>query len=890
MSPSCLRLGRLIPALLVSGLGFLVSGPSARGQEAGEPAGGPPPFVEHTANPRAVDPNPYRFAKDPRNLARWTPMELWDAVDYLIRIDQVNDAIPFLRAFMSRPISDATILTIRDRYGVDSILRLQDHRPTSALARPLLARLAEASHHVAADPERLQRLAEALAATTEEQVYAVERLREARAAAVPPIVRVLGRPDLSPEARALIVANLGRLERSAVPPLLATLDAPNPILVADVAEALGRLNDPRAVPFLIDPAVRPDAPAAVREAARRALGRLNGQPYNAQPREAAAALAREGRRYLEGRVPFPDGPFELWTWQEDAPAPQRTTRAQAERLLGRRFAQQALALDPANAEAKTVLAGFDLLDPAARGQLANADPEVLAAVLRAAIARGDGVLGAAAAEALGALTTLQVLTKPGGPHPLAEALTAPGRRVRFAAARALVELDPAQPFAGSSGVVPTLVSFLNARATPRVVVVDGNTGRAGTIAATLRSLGYDAEAVATGEDGFRAAAWSADVEAVVIEPSALQGPWRMLDLVTNLRADVRTATVPILLLQPDDLARVYARAEQLGTMVRETESNDTPDLASPLAFTTRPRQARIHGTLPASDPHGDVFQVGPLTAGDAIVAVASVPSFSTLKSSDMTLTVVRDDNVPIARGQGTLTYTVPSDDVYYLNVTTTARNRANNALYTLDVRLADLNPTPTGASIRQGLEALAARFPRVDVLSASYESGLLRPQFARALARLEPNPLTPEERDARAAQALDLLARIAERPQSTFAHDLAEAAPAVLLGINHTASNASAVAVLTGLPNTQAQRDLADALLNTALPLDLRLKAANGLLSSIQRFGNLLSSDQERLLVSTLNSAAEPTLTPGLATIVKTLLPKPIQPRQPVNAPRPDSR
>ncbi|MEO6809034.1 MAG: HEAT repeat domain-containing protein [Isosphaeraceae bacterium] len=885
MTQSRFDLGRLIPALVVSGLVFFANGLAAKGQEAGKPADGPPPFVEGVAPAQPVDPNPYRFAKDPRNLARWTPLDLWDAVDYLIRIDQVNDAVPFLRAFISRPISDATILTIRDRYGVNSILHLQDHGPTSALARPLLARLAEASRHVSANPERLQRLAEALAATTEEQTYAVERLREAHGAAVPPIVRVLGRPDLSPEARALIVANLGRLERSAVPPLLAALDAPNPTLVADAAEALGRLNDPRAVPFLIDPAVRSDSPEPVRKAARRALTRLNAQP-GLQPKAAALALAREGRRYLEAQVPFPDGPFELWTWQGDAPAPQRATRSQAEQLFGRRFARQALALDPENNEARVVLAGFDLLDPAARGRLANADSAVLAAVLRAAIARGDDVLGAAAAEALGPLTTPRALTKAGVPNPLAEALTAPGRRVRFAAAKALVEIDPTQPFAGSSRVVPTLVSFLNARATPRVVVVDGNTGRAGTIAATLRSLGYDAEAVSSGKDGFRAAVRSADVEAIVIEPSALQGPWRMLDLVTNLRADVRTAKVPILLLQPDDLARVYARAEQLGVVSREVENNDTPALATPLAFTTRPRQARIHGGLPANDPNGDVFMVGPLKAGDAIIAVASVPSFSTLTSSDMTLTVVTADNAPLAKAQGTLAYTVPGDDVYYLSVSTPPKHRATNALYTLDVRLADLNPTPTGAAIRQGLETLAARFPRVDVLSASYESGLLRAQFARAMTRLEPNPLTPDERDAKAAQSLDLLARVAERPQSTFTHDLAEAATAVLMGINHTPTNASGVALLTGLPNMDAQRDLADGLLNAALPLDLRLKAANGLLRSIQRFGNLLTSGQERLLVSALNSTNDPDLKPGLAAIIKTLLPKPIQPGRPSIAPQ----
>ena len=55
-----------------------------------------------------------------------------------------------------------------------------------------------------------------------------------------------------------------------------------------------------------------------------------------------------------------------------------------------------------------------------------------------------------------------------------KALAAPGRRARFAAARAIVELEPLHPFAGSSAVVPALAQFATAGPHPRAVVIDGN--------------------------------------------------------------------------------------------------------------------------------------------------------------------------------------------------------------------------------------------------------------------------------------------------------------------------------------------------------------------------------------------------------------------------------
>ena len=74
---------------------------------------------------------------------------------------------------------------------------------------------------------------------------------------MPSLIEALRRPGLSREEHDLLVRNMGRLEPSAVPPLAAALESPDPAIAADAATALGSIGDPAAVPFLTFPAAAP---------------------------------------------------------------------------------------------------------------------------------------------------------------------------------------------------------------------------------------------------------------------------------------------------------------------------------------------------------------------------------------------------------------------------------------------------------------------------------------------------------------------------------------------------------------------------------------------------------------------------------------------------------
>src|SRR6202044_943909 len=118
-----------------------------------------------------------------------------------------------------------------------------------------------------------------------------------------------------------------------------------------------------------------------------------------------------------------------------------------------------------------------------------------------------------------------------------DALNSADRRTQFAAAEAIVKLDPRSPFPGSSRLVPVLARVLSSQPTPRALVIDGNAERASQTTGYLRELGYDARTAPTGAQGFTEAADSADIELIVVEPNTTNDPWNLADILGNLKAD-----------------------------------------------------------------------------------------------------------------------------------------------------------------------------------------------------------------------------------------------------------------------------------------------------------------------------------------------------------------
>ena len=684
---------------------------------------------------QAQAPGPELFAKEPR-----TPLELWDAVDYLVRTGQVTKALPYLNRFLKSNPDDAILIAIRDRYGPGSILRLSDNQATRPFANSLSEAMVTAARKYATRPERLARFAAELTETPEEQDYAIRHLRQAGSYAIPPLIDVLGRSGIAPAKCTLLVQNIVRLEGAAIPPLVATLDSPNPELAAHAATALGLIGNQEAVPFLTYPATAPATPPVLQKAAKAAIIRLTQRPELTERHAGVTTLISAAWRYHRHLVEFAEDPIVVWAWNNNqkAPLPRTVSRTEAEATLGLRLASEALQLAPNDHEARVAQVsitldkavervGFRSLpaqDPNALSAAKASGPTILSQVLNTAIADGKFDLAAVAAMVLGQVTDQGALTTSGELHPLVRALNAPGRRVQFAAAKAIVALVPIRPFAGSSRVVSTLARFATNQPAARAVVIDSNPARGSQLAGFLINLGYDAELEGTGPQGFSTVAESADVELVLISFDLFRAHWSLSDTLAHFKTDARTTALPI-------------------------------------------------------------FVYGPL-------------------------------------------------NVQY--------RRPN----------------------------LGQDYPGVRFIVQPGDAGLLQKQL-----KTIPSTFSIEERSASAQEATELLALIASSHRGPLIADLSAAEPALSVAVNRDASAVSAAAALGQIPSPNAQRSLAAVVVDPSRRGELRQKAITELTASIQRFGPLVTADQETQLLTTSNSESDQNIRTGMTMIIRALHARP---------------
>ena len=370
------------------------------------------PFLVSTA--QAQVPGVESFKPEPR-----TPIELWHAVDYLVRTDQAKSALPYLEKFVASKPDDSTLMAIRDRYGAGSFLRLDDFPETRKYAEPLVRQLSEATRRQLTHPKRVAQFISELTRSPEERTYAVSRLREAGAFAIPSLVDALSKPGLSSSDHALLVQGMGRLDAKAVPALIAVLDSPDSAIAIDAASALGAIGDKRALPFLVIKATdkKQSVPPSVRTAARRAIEEMTGAAIEALPQSPVQLLTDAAWSFHRHKVEFPGQTVAVWEWDTETkrPAPRARTKAQAESGFARKFGRAAVDLDPEDLKARVALVSAELEQAVGRtgfddfktkeadafADTVAAGPKVLTGVMRDSITDGKSELTAVAVEALG---------------------------------------------------------------------------------------------------------------------------------------------------------------------------------------------------------------------------------------------------------------------------------------------------------------------------------------------------------------------------------------------------------------------------------------------------------------------------------------------------------
>jgi hypothetical protein len=527
------------------GLGALDAQPAPPAAEA-PPAGAPlapaaQPAPESTATSLPNNPAVRAALEWPRD----NPSHAFRAVIALVDLGHPELARPLLEELQARNLDDAARAALVEEFGSPRMLQLAR---VEAL-QPIGAAFADATMSAAAaratDPARLAQLVAELSDPSPEIRRAARGdLGAAGRAGAKFLLEALAR-ESDPNRRANLLAAAAHLRPIIDGPLLAMLETTGPRLHADVANLLAQLQFPQAVPLIV-PTTSPHAEPTLR-----------------------AALAE----LEQGVPPFladAENQIELWFWND---ASQTLTSARypaddARSIWMARLAQRLVRVRPDSAEVRVkALAvsaeanGLALLGistdpaeplpqptvhvrwPALESPLVN---DVLAYALKSNYAHA----AVAASDELARRGDVSVLfSTDAKPSPLAAALTHGNRRIRFAALRAIMTLDPRSPYPGSSRVPDALAYFAGATGGSAAIVAMPSMVDAADVAGKLSAANMHGEPTMFGSDVPKLAQQLSDLELILVDADILSPGVRQV--LYELRITPASAHVPVAVLAAD---------------------------------------------------------------------------------------------------------------------------------------------------------------------------------------------------------------------------------------------------------------------------------------------------------------------------------------------------
>jgi HEAT repeat protein len=456
-----------------------------------------------------------------------TVQSLFSDFVHYARLGRFNVADAYAKALLAHPELDPVVLleiANKDRKSIDTLLVIVQFSTIGDSARKVLELIDQGEHIKRQDLERIEKNIELLGGDPQQEFMAVLRLADAGEYAVPAILRAL----LDPQRSALwprISAALPKIGKPAVNPLVIALNVTDENARLHVVRALGEIGYAQAIPYLLKLSLDLKVQGETRDAATRAIRRIEEIAGRAFPGSADEHFYALAERYFEEDEAVRADPrlpeANLWYW--DAPTQTLNRVPVAERLFGPIMAMRcveealnlrhdfpdALALWLASNIRRESRLGLNVEsgDPSEKGEADPTRPEAFPralyftqaagpryahAVLQRAIDNRDSAVALGAIEAL--RTTAGESSLIGSEEfkqPLVQALQFPDQMVRLRAALALGAALPKSPFTDSDWVIPVLASGLRQTGKERMLVVDPDEANRNRLVGLLRSRGRE---------------------------------------------------------------------------------------------------------------------------------------------------------------------------------------------------------------------------------------------------------------------------------------------------------------------------------------------------------------------------------------------------------------
>lgn len=528
------------------------------------------PEAKKKAEPRDPPPKPGETILTP---AMPTPIEqllgrpatleqLWQVIERDFRYGRYREAKEHARALLKHPeFTPDKALELREQLGSATLVYLRSRPETRDEFRQILDKIDTATRAKARDTARLDRYIPGLEGPPSERTYALDQFRKAGPYGVPPLVRAVKEKRL-PDS--VFADTLSELDRSSWPAVATLVDSGDEFLAGAAIDAL-RVMDVRDAAewiwFIVG--ARSTSPK-LRADGERTIRALLGISAGSFPSPNQALAKRAEEHYQAFASATEPGPItSLWVWSSAGPIAQELPERVREAALADLRVRQALALDPTNAAALQtgVSLALTLATDSAMAKNASslrnvaltAGPNVLESVLAKAEKEGRAPLVREAINALGAVGKQRDLgANAAEKGPLLAALDYPDRGVQFDAAIAILEIFPREDLPRAPRIVQILLRALSAKSQPVALVIDSNEARGNVTGAKFEQVGFGYRGAVSGKKGFTLAAESGAVDLIVIDPDVQN--WTLDATIANLRADSRTAGIPIVVIERNEAA------------------------------------------------------------------------------------------------------------------------------------------------------------------------------------------------------------------------------------------------------------------------------------------------------------------------------------------------
>ncbi len=488
-------------------------------------------------------------------LPRSEPRHYVEAILSLVDLERPDLAQPIADEFAALKLTDAQQIGLLEQVGTARLSRMAKLLPSTAgQVNQCLTTVNREQN----DPEKInQLLADIGFGTPVEQQAAYRAIRRTGIVGVELSLDAI-RVAKNPKAEARLREALVVLEPTSIPFLMAATADPSEAVRTQAAYALGRLAEldlltsPLAAALLAKNALYEPADSAFGGAARWSYNQLRGRPIN--DREAGQLLKQTIDSLLEGPPPFAADELGQVAWQanRDLPVSRYDVRT-VSLALASRLAVDRLAFEPLDRDIqqKALLLCLEAgaLAPTDRPTLDEFSSEDVSRCLAKSLSDSMPKGAIACCETLGKRRDSSVLYATGGQtSPLAMAVSGAHAAVRFAALKAIMNIKPTEPYAGSSHVVEALIYFSAGNGERVVVVAMPQIARSADLASVLRGNEYRALAFNQGADVVKAVENMPDVECILLDLDLIQPAVR--ETLYRLRRTPGGGNKPVALLAP----------------------------------------------------------------------------------------------------------------------------------------------------------------------------------------------------------------------------------------------------------------------------------------------------------------------------------------------------